>query len=226
MNEPKWREIQEEFRAVLGGRGNLLDVAVPPLLFALANALWGLPVAAGISVGAAMLLAVVRLGRQQSLTYALGGLGAVLLAALLAWLSGRAEGYFLPTIASTGLTIVACVVSALVKRPLVAWASHLARGWPWTWYWHPRVRPAYTEVTWAWAVYSALRLLLQWLFFTRAAAGWLAVLSVLTGWPATVLLLIATYLYGTWRLRMLQGPSVEEFEENAPSPWTGQQRGF
>ena len=50
--------------------------------------------------------------------------------------------------------------------------------------------------------------------------------QLLTGWPATILLLIASYLYGTWRLRKLGGPSVEEFKAGTEPPWEGQQRGF
>ncbi|MBN1859682.1 hypothetical protein JW848_10850 [Candidatus Bipolaricaulota bacterium] len=46
------------------------------------------------------------------------------------------------------------------------------------------------------------------------------------GWPAIILLLAATYLYGLWRLRTLGGPSVEEFKAGAPEPWSGQQKGF
>jgi hypothetical protein len=46
------------------------------------------------------------------------------------------------------------------------------------------------------------------------------------GWPATILLLAVSYLYGTWRLRNLEGPSVEEFREETEPPWEGQQRGF
>jgi len=39
-------------------------------------------------------------------------------------------------------------------------------------------------------------------------------------------LLVISYLYGTWRLRHLKGPSVEEFKAGAEPPWTGQRRGF
>ena len=44
--------------------------------------------------------------------------------------------------------------------------------------------------------------------------------------PATMILLIVSYLYGTWRLRNLGGPSVEEFKSGTEPPWEGQQRGF
>jgi hypothetical protein len=38
--------------------------------------------------------------------------------------------------------------------------------------------------------------------------------------------LVISYIYGTWRLKYLRGPSVEEFRAGAEPPWTGQRRGF
>jgi len=102
----------------------------------------------------------------------------------------------------------------------------VARGWPWDWYWHPQVRPAYNEVTLAWAVFFGARLTLQALLIQSQNAALLAVFNIVSGWPATIALLVATYLYGLWRLQRLHGPSVEEFKTNAPPPWKGQTRGF
>jgi UPF0716 family protein affecting phage T7 exclusion len=75
-------------------------------------------------------------------------------------------------------------------------------------------------------VFFAIRLLLQASLFQEQATGLLAVVNVVTGWPATLVLLIISYLYGTWRLRNLSGPSVQEFQTKAEPPWTGQRRGF
>jgi len=122
--------------------------------------------------------------------------------------------------------MVLCGVSVLARRPLVAWTSYLARRWPLDWYWHPRVRPAYSEVTLAWAVFFAMRLLLQLLLFQGERASTLAAINFVAGWPATIVLLAVSYLYGTWRLQNLRGPSVEEFQAGAEPPWTGQRRGF
>jgi hypothetical protein len=118
------------------------------------------------------------------------------------------------------------VVSALAGRPLVAYTSYVTRRWPLEWYWHPRVRPAYSEVTWMWAAFFGLRLALQIVLFQQEAAGLLAVANVVMGWPATIVLLVVSYLYGTWRLRTLGGPSVEELSQAADPPWQGQRRGF
>ena len=222
----KLREIGEELRTVLAGRSNLLDSIVPPLAFVVANNLSGFTVAAWSAVGVALAFLAYRLLRRQRLAYAAGGIGGVLLAIVLARLLGRAEGYFLPGILSGGLTVLACLVSVVARRPLVAWTSFVTRRWPLPWYWHPSVRPAYSEVTLIWAVFFALRLGVQWALFRGAAAGLLGIVQLLTGWPATIVLLVLSYLYGTWRLRRLRGPSVEEFNVGAEPPWTGQQRGF
>ena len=222
----KVREILEELRVVLAGRSNFLDSLLPPISFVLLNAIWGVQVAIWASLGLAVIIAVSRLLRRQSLLYALGGAGGVALAAAVAYLLGRAEGFFLPTIISGAITVLLCLVSALVGRPIVAFTSFVARRWPLNWYWHPKVRPAYSEVTWMWVAFFGLRLLLQFNLFQEEAASLLGVVQFLTGWPATILLLIASYLYGTWRLRNLGGPGVEEFKSGAEPPWEGQQRGF
>lgn len=226
MSSGKVRELLQEFRTVFSGRGNLVDSIVPPVLFVLLNAFLSFEVAMWGSLVVVLGITVYRLLRHQDLRYAIGGLGAVLLAVLVARLLGRAEGYFLPNIIMGAVTVVLCLVSVILRRPLVAWTSHLTRRWPLAWYWHPRVRPAYSEVTLAWAVFFALRLALQLSLFQEQAAGLLAVFNVLTGWPATIVLLVVSYLYGTWRLRNLEGPSVEEFEAGDEPPWTGQRRGF
>jgi hypothetical protein len=220
------RELAGEFRAVFAGRSGLIDSVLPPLLFVTANALLGLGAAAWISLGVAAALTLLRLARRRPLRYALGGAGATLLAVAIALVSGAAEGYFVPTIATGALSVLAAGLSVVAKRPLVAYTSHLARRWPLAWYWHPRVRPAYSEVTLAWAAFFAARLSLQWYLFGGREAGLLAVVQVVLGWPATVALLAASYLYGIWRLRKLQGPSVVEFERGAEPPWDGQRRGF
>jgi hypothetical protein len=222
----KAREIFEELRMVLAGRSSVLDSLLPPLFFVLLNTIWGVQVAIWASLGLAVAIAIYRLFKRQSLLYALGGAGSVALAAAVARLLGRAEGFFLPTIISGVFTVLLCLVSVLVGRPIVAFTSFVARRWPLDWYWHAKVRPAYSEVTWTWVVFFGLRLLLQFNLFQEEKAGLLGIVQFLTGWPATIILLIVSYLYGTWRLGNLGGPSVEEFKSGTEPPWEGQQRGF
>lgn len=221
----KARELLDEFRTVAGNVG-LLDTIIPPVLFLALNGWMSFQAAMVGSLGLAVLIAVLRLSRKQSLFYALAGMSSVGLAIALAYLLGRSEGYFLPDIVNSGLVIGLSVVSLTIHKPMVAWTSFLARRWPLDWYWHELVRPAYTEVTLAWIIFFALRLFWQVTLFRGNDIGQLALVNTLSGWPATIILLIVSYLYGTWRLANLGGPSVEEFRNHVPPPWQSQRRGF
>lgn len=221
----KLRELLEEFRMVMGKVG-LLDTILPPVLFLLLNSLGGFPTAMIGALGLSAVIAILRLHRRQSLRYALAGMGSVGLAIGLALLLGRSEGFFLPGIVNGGLTVALALVSLVLRKPMVACMSYLARRWPLDWYWHDRVRPAYTEVTVFWLLYFAAKVFWQVLFFQNKEVNELALFNALTGWPATIALLIFSYLYGTWRLAQLRGPSVEEFRAGVPAPWSSQRRGF
>jgi hypothetical protein len=221
---PKFTELRDEFRAVLGAR--LVDALLPLLLFIIANALWGLQIAMWAALASSILLGIRRLRRNESLAYSLLGVFSVLLAiGLVTWL-GRSESFFLPGLLGSGLTVGLCLLSLLLGRPLTAWSSFITRRWDLGWYWHHRVRPAYTETTLLWTIFFGAKFWWQLRLFQGGDAKGLAWVQPLTGFPALIILLIATYLYGTWRLRNLQGPSVDEFKQKLPAPWLGQQRGF
>jgi hypothetical protein len=221
----KSRELLEEFRSVLGKVG-LLDTILPPVLFLALNSFLGFQAAVGGALTLAILIAVLRLSRKQSLLYSLAGIGSVGLAIALAWFLGRSEGYFLPGIVNGGITVALALVSLLIRKPMVAWTSFIARRWPLDWYWHPQVRPAYSEVTIAWTLFFAARLVWQVILFQGKNTDQLAFVNFLLGWPALIILLVFSYLYGTWRLGNLNGPSVEEFRNEVAPPWEGQKRGF
>jgi hypothetical protein len=223
----KLKELREEFSLVLSGRRlKLLDSFLPLLVFLIANSLVGLNLALWGAIAVATLFAIYRIIRKESLVYSLGGSGGVLLAAVFVNLSGSGSGFFLPGLISGGLTVVLCVVTVAINRPVVAWTSFIARRWPLDWYWHPQVLPAYNEVAIAWAVAFSARLALEYWLFQQDALNALGATRVALGWPFTVILLVASYLYGLWRLGRLAGPSVEEFKAGKAPPWEGQKRGF
>jgi hypothetical protein len=223
---PRVSEILEEFRLVVVGQRSLGDALVPPLVFVLINLVFGIWPAIACAVGLSLVITVLRLLRRRPLRYALGGLTGVAVASLLAVGLSRGEGYFLPGMASGAVTSTLCLISVIVRRPLVAWSSHIARRWPRDWYWHPRVRPAYSEVTLAWFAFFSMRLVTQYLLFKRGATLALSTVNLFLGWPSITLLLVGSYIYGLWRLRHLKGPSVKEFRDKKSPPWTGQKRGF
>ena len=223
----KLNELLAEFKLVFSGRGSRwLDSLLPLLIFLLANPLFGVNPALWSSLSVAAFFAIYRITRKESLVYALGGLGSILLAVVFVKLSGSETSFFLPGMISGAVTIIICVVSVGLNRPLLAWSSFITRRWPLEWYWHPQVLPAYNEVTIIWAVAFSARLVLEFWLFQSEAVSALGAIRILLGWPYTIILLILSYLYGLWRLDKLQGPSVDEFKADAEPPWEGQQRGF
>jgi len=223
----KIKELQYELRTVFAGRGvKILDVIVPLLIFLVIRPIFGLIPALGASIGSALIFFLVRIYQKDNLYYALGGLGSVLLAAGFALLSGSDVGFFIPGLVSGGLTVILCISSVVVKRPLAAFSSYLTRRWPLAWYWHSQIRPAYSEVTLFWGIGFAARLALEFILYLQGAVNSLGLIRTLLGWPYTILILILSYLYGIWRLGVLAGPSVKEFKTGSSPPWKGQTRGF
>ncbi len=219
-------EIRSELSELLDNDRSLIDGAIAPIVFVAVNAVAGLGwavVAAGV-VGIGVLLNRLRTGGAPG--YAIGGLVASLGAALLALFLGRAEGFFLPGIVANAAYVTAGILSVVIRRPLMAWISMFTRRWPRTWYWRSDVRPAYTVVTWFWIVFWAIRGGVQLALFRAEQPEALAGVKILTGWPLGIPLVVLSYVYGTRRLRMLNGPSVAEFRDGTPPPWEGQQRGF
>ena len=223
----KFRELLEELRSVFSSRGTrLLDSFLPPVVFLILNTLASVNVALWGALAISALFALYRIVRKENLAYALGGLGGTLLAAVFVKLSGSETGFFLPGFISGAITIILCIVSVAINRPLVAWTSFLTRRWKLDWYWHPKVLPAYNEVTIIWAVAFAARLTFQFWLYQQDALNALGTAQILLGWPFIIILLIVSYLYGLWRLGQLKGPSVEEFKQGKSPPWEGQKRGF
>lgn len=222
----KIKELLQEFRTVFSGRTNTADTILPPLLYALVSMLAGLVPALVTALILAVFLMVLRLVRKQSWYYAIGGLAVTVAAAGLAWYTQNASNFFLPGLISSSALLAAALLSILAGKPLAAWSSHLSRAWPREWYWLPNIRPAYTEVTWMWTVFIAARLLAQYSLYRQGNASLLGWANILLGWPVTIVVLVISYLYGTWRLTKLGGPSVEEFLSHQPAPWQSQKKGF
>lgn len=219
-------EVTNELRCLLSGRVAVADGLVPPLVFVVADTVWAIPTAAALGLVSALGIVGWRLAGRKPLRFALAGLGGVVLATVIALRSGSAADYFLPGIATGAATTVAAALSIVLKRPLVAWSSWFSRGWPLDWYWHPRVRPAYSRATWLWVAFFGVRSLVQWHLYEGGETLLLGAARLIMGWPSLLILLVATYVLGRRWLQALGGPSVDEFERRSGRPWKGQATGF
>src|SRR5438132_6014642 len=123
MTSPGADELREKTRQqildAMGGWSGTVVAAIPPLVFVVANAMGGLRVAIIAALASAVLLAVYRLIRKQSLQQAVMGVASVGVAALIAARTGQARGFFVLGIAASILYGTVFAISLLVRRPLV-----------------------------------------------------------------------------------------------------------
>jgi len=218
------KDLLEEIKMV--AKGKTIDAIIPPFVFAIVNNLLGLYPAIVIAIGVAILFSLYRFRKKQSLKYAIGGTFAVVIASGFALLSGNANSFFFPRIITSGFLFLLAIFTIIIGKPMAAWASHLFRGWEWEWFTRKDVKPAYIEVSLVWAMLFLTRMILQIGVYNKGDLVQLTWVNTILGSPATLVVLIFSYIYGIWRLKSLKGPGIDEFREGKSPPYRGQVKGF
>lgn len=218
------KDIKDELKQFLSGK--TVDALIPPIIYVVLNNFTSLKMAIGGALAIAVILAIFRVFKMETILYALGGIVGVVFASGFALISNNAANYFLPKILGSGGLFLLLAISLLVGKPAAAILSHLSRGWSFQWFLRKDIKPAYREVTIAWTILVFLRLVLQIILYQRGDLSELGWASILLGFPATLTVLILTLVYGVWRLKKLGGPGIHEFEAGKEPPWEGQKKGF
>jgi len=220
----KLLELKDEIKTVLSG--STIDAILPPIVFVLINNIAGIIAAIISALSLSLILGIKRILKKESWKYAFGGFIIVSLASGLALITKNASNYFIGAAAGSGVFFLIAAISLIIGKPMAAYASHLSRGWPLDWFWRKDVKPAYKEVTIFWGLFFLMRLGIQINLILKANPDQLVWANTLLGWPVTLIILISSYIYGTWRLKNLGGPGVDEFIEGKEPPWEGQKKGF
>jgi drug/metabolite transporter (DMT)-like permease len=188
----------------MGGVSGLVVGAVPTLAYVIANAMAGLDTAIMVAIGVSVFLIMLRRVRKKSIQPAVSGLLGVVVAALIAFYTDSAEGYFLPGIwASLGMAIV-FAVSVVVRRPLVGVIWHLltsADDAKQVWHTDPVAVRAFDVATLTFVAVFATRFIVQDWLYDAGSAGWLAFARIAMGYPLLALALVVT----CWAVRRARG---------------------
>ena len=173
----------------LGGRRGLLDTALPGIVFVVVFLASGRELnpalIAAIATGA--VLVVLRLLRRDTLQYTLSGFVGVVIAAVVARTTGRAEDYFLPgLLLNVGLALT-YLVSILVRWPAIGVIVGPITGEGMAWRQDPPRRAAYTSATWVFFAGQCLRAAIQTPLWLAGALGALAASKLVLGWPLLLL---------------------------------------
>ncbi len=230
MSEPTHASVQTvehvvraQMATALGGRRGMLEAAVPTLLFTLTFLTTKQLVAAvSVSVGAALVLLVVRLVQRSSIQFVVNALVGIGIGWFFVHLSQRAGGdandqalaYFLPGLIYNAGYSALLALSCLVRWPLVGFMVGSVAGDPLEWHGDRQVVKLCTSLTWVLAAPCLLRVLVQapvWLAAKNsavdqeAAIAVLGVLKVAMGWP----LQLAALALMVWLLARNHTPVAE-----------------
>ncbi|UNB52719.1 DUF3159 domain-containing protein [Mycolicibacterium sp. YH-1] len=203
MTEAPTDERQPTLLDRMGGVTGLVLASVPTFAFVVVDAIAGLDAAIVAAVGTSVGLILLRVLRKEAIQPAVSGLIGVLVASLIAFYSGSAEGYFLPGIWASLVMAVIFAVSVLVRRPLVGviWKLLTSADVGQSWRDDKVAVHAFDVATLAFvAVFTARFVVQEWLY-GAGSTGWLAFARIAMGYPLLAVALLVTY----WAVRRARG---------------------
>jgi uncharacterized protein DUF3159 len=197
--EEELPSFAEQLASQLGGIRGVIESGIPVLVFVIANILFHLTPALIISVASAVLIAVWRLARRQSVRHAVNGLFGIAIGAILAWKTGTAKAFYLPGI----------LLSAGIGQPLVGWAwSVLAAKGSTDWRDDRRLVRLFNWLTVLWAVTYLTKVGIQAAVFQHTSNSdpgtVLGILRLALGYPPYLMLIAVT----VWAVRRVTGGPV------------------
>jgi hypothetical protein len=203
--------VRRQLSASLGGPRGMVEAALPFVAFTVTWVVTtSLYPSLGAALGMAVLLAVVRLVQRQSLRYVAQAIFPIVIAAVVASRTGRAEDIFLPGILYNGALALVSVLTIAIRKPLVGFVIGAAIGDATGWTKDRGLVRMTSKLTAVLAVPYFLRFAIQLPLFLTSQVAWLGVAKVVLGWP---LLIAAVFAIG-----LLLSKGRTPIEESALNP--------
>ncbi|HNF83175.1 MAG TPA: DUF3159 domain-containing protein [Solirubrobacterales bacterium] len=180
----------------LGGPQGIADSSIPGLVFVIAYTVSGqkLELAAGVAVGIALLIALIRLVRGERARYAASGFFGVALAAFIATRTGKAEDFFLPGLLFNAGYSLAYAISVAIRWPLMGVFIGPLIGEGMTWREDPERVKLFNKISWLWVGTFLLRLAVQLPLYLSGALVALGIAKTAMGLPIFALAIYLSYL--------------------------------
>lgn len=179
---------------ILGGRRGIADAVTPGVVLVAVDAFAPLAWAIVAALGAAAVIAAVRMLRGETLRQAGFGVVGLAGAAALAAVTGDAKTYFLPGIVLNAVYAVIAVGSIVIGRPALGYAAAFVdRGYA-HWREDPGLFRMTALATGLWAVVFASRACVQGYLYVHNEVHWLAPVRLGMGIPLWALAFALTLL--------------------------------
>ena len=194
----------------MGGVRGIVESILPGLLFLVtytitSNLFWS--VAPPVAI--AIVFVVIRLIRRQAVTSAVVGLVLIVISAVIALLSGRAENNFVLGFIFDGGILVLVVVTLLLRRPLIGLVASLLLSDPEWRSDRAQVRVA-NIATWLWLALVVIRLGVELPLYFLGQTSALAAARLILGVP-----LYAVILWLTWLVMRTAWTAPERVDDDS-----------
>lgn len=181
---------RESLATLLGGRKGAIDASLPPVAFVVGWLVSGSSI--GWGAAAAIALSVViggfRLARGDKVRAVLISLAAVVLAALIALRTGRAQDFFLIQLLSNVASALAWAVSIVIRWPLLGVVVGTVLGQKTRWRADRDLLRAYSRASWVWVFGQyTLRVAVFGVLWWAGEVVALGVARTVLSWPLVAL---------------------------------------
>lgn len=184
--------VRAQLAKALGGPRGILESALPMATFTITYvSTKDVQTAIVVSVGLAVVALALRVLQKQPTQFVLNSFFGILIAAVFASRSGRAEDAFLPGILYNAAYSVGLLLSIALRAPVMGFLVGMLVGDPTGWRRDPAMVRLCTRLTWLLVLPCVVRVLVQYPLYEAGKVGWLGTSKIALGWPLQVASFVA-----------------------------------
>ena len=193
----------------LGGKKGLIDSGLPAVVFLIVfNINQDLQGAIWASLSLAIILAIWRLIRKDTIQHSISGVIGVLICAYFANRSGNATDFYIPKLLTNLGYGTVYLIANLVGWPILGLVLGPLLGENLTWRNNPRRKKMYIKASWLWVALFFSRIAIQYPIYKSGNVNLLGTVNLAMGYP-----LFFAAAYGSWLIIRSEPPIDNKAKE-------------
>ena len=193
----------------LGGKNGFIDSGLPAVVFLIVfNINQDLQGAIWASLSLAIILAIWRLIRKDTIQHSISGVIGVLICAYFANRSGNATDFYIPKLLTNLGYGTVYLIANLVGWPILGLVLGPLLGENFTWRNNPRRKKMYIKASWLWVALFFSRIAVQYPIYKSGNVNLLGTVNLAMGY-----LLFFAAAYGSWLIIRSEPPIDNKAKE-------------